>query len=501
MTRSPLEPIIVTGLICLSLVTMAAAGTITVTNTADSGSGSLRAAIAAAGNNDTINFALTYPATITLTSGELLISGNLIIFGPGATQLTVSGNSGSRVFHIGMSNAVTISGLTISNGVVSAGNVGAGIYIDTAMLSLTNCVVHNNHANGGSTAHGAGIYGFQSNIAAVGCVFDSNVAAGNGGGVYNNGSTLTIDRSTVTGNSALSGGGIFNRSGTITATNDLVYLNTATNGGGISNDATLGVATLTLNNCTVSSNTVSGTGAAGSQIYNARQSATATISNSTIVSNNVAVNFSGGAVYNDNDASTSLGNTIIQASSQEHTIINAGTGTVMSDGYNLAFDNGNGLLTATGDQINTDPLLDIGTGPRDNGGPTFTIALKATSPAIDKGKRNAVSNLSAGADQRGEPRPFDDPAIVNAIGGDGSDIGAYEADLRLTNLVRAANDLQFSFTSIVGKTYQLQSRASLSSGNWNSFGNMASGNGGIAGLTATGAFGSAVQFYRVLQSP
>src|SRR3981081_2580491 len=57
----------------------------TVTNTADSGPGSLRAAISAAASGDKINFAPTLNGqTITLTSGELLINKNLSIQGPGA---------------------------------------------------------------------------------------------------------------------------------------------------------------------------------------------------------------------------------------------------------------------------------------------------------------------------------------------------------------------------------------------------------------------------------
>jgi hypothetical protein len=289
----------------------------------------------------------------------------------------------------------------------------------------------------------------------------------------------------------------------VAAINSFFYKNVATHGGGIANVGALGLATLTLNNCTFASNTVSGSSATGSQIRNARQAAnaSATISNSTFLSDNVAPAYIGGAVYNDNGASTTIGNTIIQASIQEHTIINAGAGAITSSGYNLAFDNGGGFLTAVTDRINTDPLLDTANGPGDNGGTTFTIALLANSPAIDRGKRNAVSALAAPNDQRGEPRPFDDPAITNATGGDGSDIGAYEADLRLTKTAKMTNDLQLSFTSILGKNYQLQSRASLVSGNWGSFGNIISGNGGVATLTATNAFSQKVQFFKVLQSP
>jgi hypothetical protein len=58
-----------------------------------------------------------------------------------------------------------------------------------------------------------------------------------------------------------------------------------------------------------------------------------------------------------------------------------------------------------------------------------------------------------------------------------------------------------TFLSIVGKTYQLQSRGNLVSGTWNSFGSMAAGTGGTAQLTATNAFASSPQFFRVLQMP
>src|SRR6516165_4332218 len=72
-----------------------------VTNLNDSGSGSLRAEIAAANAHsgaDEIDFAAALTGTITLTSGELLITRSVTINGPGAGQLSVSGNNSSRVF-------------------------------------------------------------------------------------------------------------------------------------------------------------------------------------------------------------------------------------------------------------------------------------------------------------------------------------------------------------------------------------------------------------------
>jgi hypothetical protein len=63
------------------------ANTYTVSNTNDSGPGSLRAALASAANGDTINFSVT--GTITLNSAELVIGTNVTINGPGAASLAI----------------------------------------------------------------------------------------------------------------------------------------------------------------------------------------------------------------------------------------------------------------------------------------------------------------------------------------------------------------------------------------------------------------------------
>jgi hypothetical protein len=78
------------------------------------------------------------------------------------------------------------------------------------------------------------------------------------------------------------------------------------------------------------------------------------------------------------------------------TIANAGT--FNSLGYNLASDDGGGVLTGPGDQINTDPMLGL---LQDNGGPTFTHALLVGSPAINAG--NPSFTPPPLYDQRGAP--------------------------------------------------------------------------------------------------
>jgi hypothetical protein len=69
---------------------------LTVTSTADSGAGTLRAEIAAAQSGDTIVFALPRPSTIQLTSGTLTIGSSIHISGPGVSALTINGNHRRR---------------------------------------------------------------------------------------------------------------------------------------------------------------------------------------------------------------------------------------------------------------------------------------------------------------------------------------------------------------------------------------------------------------------
>jgi hypothetical protein len=76
------------------------------------------------------------------------------------------------------------------------------------VLSLTNCTVNANQANG-LTALGGGIYALNSTVDVHNSVVNGNKANGSadgeGGGIYGYGSVLTLVASTVKGNKATTG--------------------------------------------------------------------------------------------------------------------------------------------------------------------------------------------------------------------------------------------------------------------------------------------------------
>jgi len=330
---------------------------IVVTNTDDSGPGSLRDALAIANDGDTID-ATGVSGTIFLTSGELQITHNLTINGPGAGSLAVNGNGTSRVFDNIVRN-VTISGLSITNGSVTNGG-GGGIFNDggnSATLALNNCTVTGNDAE-----FGGGIVNMNGTLMVSNCTISNNGGIFGGGGISNSAfdgiATLIITNSTISGNSAGDyGGGIANvAAGSVTAT-----------------------ASVTVSNGTLSGNSVLGEGGAiANRAPDVGNFATLMITNSTISNNSATAD--GGGINNEDGAELELGGTILKEGTSGENIFNAGTATSL--GYNLSSDDGGGVLTGLGDQINTDPMLGS---LENNGGPTFTHALLPGSPAIDAG--------------------------------------------------------------------------------------------------------------------
>jgi hypothetical protein len=216
-----------------------------------------------------------------------------------------------------------------------------------------------------------------------------------GGGIYNNGGTVTISNSTISGNSAADGGGIFN------------------------------YGTVMISNSTISGNSAS---FSSGGLYS---SGTALISNSTIIGNTASS--SGGGVTCDVGGVVTLVRSLIAGNAapvgaevsriwvirQRPSIINAAnfnlfghSGTSNAQAFESFMPSGSDI-SATSDGNNPTRLAAIlNTTLANNGGPTFTHALVAGSPALDAVQDGPTT------DQRGVSRPQ----------GTGFDIGAFELE-------------------------------------------------------------------------
>ena len=313
------------------------APSVVVTNTNDSGAGSLRAAIAAAPPGGTIGFSKSTsegavnfydgnPHTITLTSGALTIDKSLSIAAPNPHLLTVSGNRASRVFFVNSGATVAIDNLKISDGAIlsTGNNAGAGIR-NAGILTISNCIVSNCSTSGtGATSNtpenteGGGI----SNVGTLSILDTSiiNNAAGagglnQGGGVSNRDGTLTISNSIISGNSVTApdggnsyGAGIYNWGGSVTVSGGTIAGN-ACNGGRVELRSGTGggiysyQGSLAIRDTKISGNTVAAAGPArGGGIWSVAGAAT-TITRSTIQGNslNSRTQAEGGGIYVSGD--------------------------------------------------------------------------------------------------------------------------------------------------------------------------------------------------------
>lgn len=250
--------------ICSSALCIAAlnvrATIITVTNTNDSGPGSLRQALAVANNGDTID-ATGISGVISLSTGELLVDKSVMINGPGADVLAVDGNNSSRVFRIPLSGeSVAIAGFTIENG--HAGTTGGGVDNENpASLTITNCTV-----TGNTAGLGGGV--FNGGTLTIASTTLSDNSASEGGGTYNSGGgTETVTNSTISSNTASpDGGGMFNLAN-LTVTNSTLSGNSSGDGGGIFNIGTVHIGD-TILNIGASGANISGPGTVTSLGYN-----------------------------------------------------------------------------------------------------------------------------------------------------------------------------------------------------------------------------------------
>ncbi|MBS1792277.1 MAG: VCBS repeat-containing protein [Acidobacteria bacterium] len=432
--------------------------------------------------------------TGTLTITDSFITGNSaatqgggtggIATGVGGPTVSISGSSiagnTGGVGGLSLSGTTTLAGVQIVN---NQGNALTGGLSVSGTATLTDSIVTGNSApaanslgggignfgrltltgttvGGNSAAFGGGIY-TAGGLTIAGSVIEGNSSGGDGGGIYNNAGgttgqpvavrssivrnnasgafgggfynrdTLTLDDSTVTGNTAVTnGGGAFNvflnnvGSALFNVNRATFYGNSANAAGGaLANQA----GTVKFTNSTLSGNTARGVGGAVSS----NSGGTVALSSTTVAFNTSTLGTGGG--INNSGSSISADNTIF-ASNTAATPQRASdfNGTLASGGFNLLSSTAGTVITGTttGNRLDTSARL----GPlADNGGPVLTHALRTNSPAIDGG------NAGAGiiTDARGKTRPFDFQSIPNAPGGSGADIGAFE---------RQATDVDLSTT-------------------------------------------------------
>jgi hypothetical protein len=427
--RGPSKRQVVTGATIAMGATLAATGSaqaadFTVSNLNDSGPGSLRQAVLDSNNNgnglDNIVFASGLSGTIDIGTfdGDGLYPGTpMNIKGPGADKITLRGvNNVDYVVFTGTygttgyaGEPITLSGLTITGG--DADNSlftdrGGGIYNRNANLTVSNSVITGNHASD----DGAGIYTNTNSLALVNSTVSGNTAGSGsdsyGGGIYSQDSPVVIRNSTISGNTVGGdGGGIYMSAvgfePSLTIENSTIANNSSTanssddEGGGIWVCCGDDGQQLKITSSTITGNRVGGSFGAGGGVYTATNTSDQVTINNTIVANNTGTK--GNDVY-------------LQEGGQIGFSLIKDTANSTDTGYSLI---------STGPNITgVDPQL----GPlANNGGPTQTEALGTKSPAIDKG-----AGFGLTSDQRGVLRPIDFPAIANAAGGNGADIGAFE---------------------------------------------------------------------------
>src|SRR5688572_26144567 len=175
----------------------------TVTTLADSGAGSLRAAIAATSAGGTVDFAPGLTGEIVLTS-QIQISRNLTIIGPGEDANTnsiirISGNNVTRIFTITNNTInnvdptsinVTISKLEFLNGKafgtdpVTRLSGGGAFQVTNEVVVLNDVTIRDSKSSGSGTDGGGIVTGSGSQLTLVRCTVSGNEAAADGGGLY-----------------------------------------------------------------------------------------------------------------------------------------------------------------------------------------------------------------------------------------------------------------------------------------------------------------------------
>ena len=384
----------------------APAATFTVSNSADELDGacddadcSLRDAVALANADADFDTIRLPPGDYLLDQhGQLTLSQPVRIAGvSGATprNTTVRGAGSQRVFEVRANATLELFSITSGRADGGAGDGrGGGIYQSGGNLTLNWVRIAQNTAVGGGLANGGGI---------------AHESAG----------LLEINHSTISGNSATGGSG-------------------RGAGGGLRINADTGKVTIT--NSTIDSNTVSGGDAnsTGGGISNSQRT-NVNLQNVTVTSNRVAGTGFGGNISASADPGAQptfhVRNTLVAygtASNANSANCGAQPGAIESLGNNLDPTPAHQCQFAQGGDVTADPNL---IALADNGGPTDTRAFPASSPATDAGSNTGCPS----ADQRGVPRPQGpvcDIGAVEVLGGAGGGGGGADTEAPVLSALR-----------------------------------------------------------------
>lgn len=318
------------------------------------------------------------PVTISLTTAKT-VSANTTI--DGGNLVTLDGGAATGLFFVNNGVTFTVSNITLQNawGASGAGAI-AGIGT-TSQIIVTASRFLNNTTNTGT---GGAAIGSSGSITVTNSVFANNIA-GCGGAIWGARAVQVTD-STFSGNQATGGCTGY--------------------GGAIYGDASVGTPVVTVTNSTFSENFAAGPG--GAIAVGGNPGGAATVTNSSFVS--AAHSPPGSAVAVGDGATINLANSIMVSTTSLVTAcaVRVTGGTINNLGGNIQY-NPTGPDASCGSGV---PQANPQLGPlADNGGPTRTFALAATSPAVD-----FVTGACPATDQRGVSRPQ----------GTRCDAGAYE---------------------------------------------------------------------------
>lgn len=327
------------------------------------------------------------------------VGSTLTIRGAGADVTTIDAASLGRVFHVFAGATLHIEGVTITGGLVTGSEDGGGVRNDGGTVTITDSVI------------------------------TGNVSQDDAGGINNTGN-MTLTRVTVSDNSAARTGGGIRNSGQLTVVESTIggehdpadplapdLRNTAVLGGG-------GIINLTGGTLTASNSTISGNVSTTSQGAGLFTIGRGTLTNVTVSNNEAAAEGGGIAVAG---GLIELRNTVVAgnvSTTATVDIFDATAGASLgSTGNNLIGDNTGATVAFPDPAPNPNPNLNgdfVGTAATpidpllgalaDNGGPTLTHNPLFGSPLIDAG-----GLTSSVRDQRGITRDLN-----------GVDIGAVE---------------------------------------------------------------------------